>query len=229
MRKPLLFGLLASLALLPVTAAPKDDVVNAARKLAETSYAWKSTAEPAGGFNGGPTEGKTDKAGLIYVSMTMRDNAIEIVKQGAKGAFKGEEGWQSVSEAANAEGPGRFIGMMADGLTAPAAEVQDLAAKATELKMADGVISGDLPEDVAKSVVMPFKFPGGDGPTVSGAKASVKFWVKDGVLAKYEVKTQGKVSFNGNDRDIDRTTTTEIKEVGTTKVELPDDAKKKLM
>src|SRR5206468_4731839 len=53
-------------------------------------------------------------------------------------------------------------------------------------------------------------------------------WVKDGVLAKYEFKVQGTMSFNGNDVDIDRTTTVEIKDVGSTKVELPDEAKKKV-
>ena len=36
------------------------------------------------------------------------------------------------------------------------------------------------------------------------------------------------MSFNGNDVDIDRTTTVAIKDIGTTKVEVPDDAKKKL-
>ena len=38
----------------------------------------------------------------------------------------------------------------------------------------------------------------------------------------------GKFTFNGNDREVDRTTTVEIKEVGTTKVDVPEDAKKKL-
>lgn len=63
---------------------------------------------------------------------------------------------------------------------------------------------------------------------VSGAKSSVKFWIKDGVLAKYELKVKGKVSFNGNDREVDRTTTVEIKDIGTTKVAVPEDAKKKM-
>jgi hypothetical protein len=36
------------------------------------------------------------------------------------------------------------------------------------------------------------------------------------------------MTFNGNDVEIDRTTTTEIKDVGSTKVEIPDEAKKKL-
>jgi hypothetical protein len=37
----------------------------------------------------------------------------------------------------------------------------------------------------------------------------------------------GKVNFNGNERDVERTMTTEIKDVGSTKVEVPEDAKKK--
>jgi len=36
------------------------------------------------------------------------------------------------------------------------------------------------------------------------------------------------MNFNGNDVDIDRTTTVEIKEVGSTKVDVPEEAKKKL-
>jgi hypothetical protein len=86
-----------------------------------------------------------------------------------------------------------------------------------------------LTEAGAKAMLA-FRPPrGGDeGPTVSDAKGSVKFWVKDGQLAKYQYHVQGKVSFNGNDRDIDRTTTVEIKDVGTTKIQVSDDAKKKL-
>ena len=67
-----------------------------------------------------------------------------------------------------------------------------------------------------------------NGPTVSNAKGSVKFWVKDGVLAKFEFNLQGKISFNDNERDINRTTTVEIKDVGSTKIAIPDEAKKKL-
>jgi len=39
---------------------------------------------------------------------------------------------------------------------------------------------------------------------------------------------QGSVSFNGNDFDVDRTTTVEIKDVGSTKVTVPDAAAKKM-
>ena len=53
-------------------------------------------------------------------------------------------------------------------------------------------------------------------------------WRKDGALVKYVVNVKGTVSFGGQDRDIDRTTTTEFKKVGSTKVSVPDEAKKKL-
>ena len=43
-----------------------------------------------------------------------------------------------------------------------------------------------------------------------------------------EFKVTGKVDFNGNEIDVDRTTTVEVKEVGTTKVNVPEAAKKKL-
>ena len=56
----------------------------------------------------------------------------------------------------------------------------------------------------------------------------MKFWVKDGVLSKYEYTVKGTVSFNGNDREVDRTTTIEIKDVGSTKVTVPEEAKKKM-
>ena len=52
--------------------------------------------------------------------------------------------------------------------------------------------------------------------------------MKDGQLAKYEYKVTGTINFGGEDRDVERTTTVEIKEVGTTKIEVPEDAKKKM-
>ena len=49
-----------------------------------------------------------------------------------------------------------------------------------------------------------------------------------GVLVKYQIKVAGHVEFNGNERDVDRTTTVEIKDVDKTKIEIPEEAKKKI-
>ena len=83
--------------------------------------------------------------------------------------------------------------------------------------------------NIAEAIqVQHFRRGGGEGPAISGAKGSAKFWVKDGALTKYEFKVSGKMDFNGNEIDLDRTTTVEIKDVGTTKLDVPEDAKKKL-
>jgi hypothetical protein len=54
------------------------------------------------------------------------------------------------------------------------------------------------------------------------------FWLKDGRIVKYEYNVQGTVNFNGNDVEVNRTSTIEIKDLGTTKVNLPEEANKKL-
>jgi len=112
---------------------------------------------------------------------------------------------------------------------APAAEAEDIMGKAKDLTKSDDVYSGDLTEEGAKSL-MAFggRRGGGQAPAISKAKGSVKFWIKDGVLTKYQLKLQGTVNRNGEDMDIDRTTTVEIKDVGTTKVSVPDEAKSKM-
>ena len=214
-------------------SSPKDDLKAAAKKLGD-NYSWKGSVENAagGGFGAGPSEGKT-AGGTTWLSMTRRDTTTEAVLMGSKGAVKTQDGWQSLTDAAKDDGgggfnPTRFLALRLQNYKTPAAEAADLADKAKELKKDGDVISSDLTADGAKSLLT-FRLPGGgDGPEVSNPKGSVKFWVKDGQITKYQFKVQGTVSFGGNDREVDRTTTVEIKDVGTTKVEVSEDAKKKL-
>lgn len=222
---------------------PKDDLKAAAKKLADSAnYSWKSSSQNAnaggggggggGQFRPGPTEGKTEKDGVTHLSVTRGDNTIVAVIKGAKGAIKTDDGWVSAEEAANSEdrqNPARMVGRLVQNYKTPAVEAAELADKATELKKDGDAIVGNLSEDAAKALMSRGgRGGGGGGPTYTGAKGSVKFWVKDGVLSKYETRVQGSVSFNGNDREVDRTTTVEIKDIGTTKIEVPDEAKKKL-
>jgi hypothetical protein len=239
MKRNLLIGtiLLTGGALL--AADPKDDVTAAAKKLAgKDNYSWKQNTENAGGggFGGGAAEGKTQKDGLIWMSRQGRnDNTIVSLKKGEKGAIKTQDGWQSLEEltagggGGGGGGGGRFMAMGMRNMKAPADQAADLVSKVKELKKDGDAYSGDLTEDGAKSLL---SFGGGrgggNGPEISGAKGSVKFWLKDGLLAKYEMKVKGTVSFGGNDRDVDRTTTVEINDVGSTKIDVPDEAKKKL-
>jgi hypothetical protein len=63
---------------------------------------------------------------------------------------------------------------------------------------------------------------------IANAKVTMKIWIKDGMISKYTSHATGTITFNGEDRDIDRTSTTEFSDVGTTKVDVPDEVKKKL-
>ena len=103
-----------------------------------------------------------------------------------------------------------------------------MAAQAQKLKAGTNGIVGDLTEDGAKALPT-FRGGGnGDGPTVTNPQGSVPFWIADGKLSKYQYHVTGTLNFNGNDRDVDRTATTEVKDLNTTKIEVSDDAKKKL-
>jgi hypothetical protein len=215
-------------------AADKDDVKSAAQKLAADNYSWTSTTEMGGNsqFRPGPSHGKIQKDGLAWIEMTMRDNTIEAFAKAGKGAIKTEDGWKSLDDAAQDNGggpnPARFVVNRLRTFKAPAVDVQDIVGKTKDIAKAGEAYAGDLTEEGAKSLMTMGGRRGGTPPAVSNAKGSVKFWIKDGVLAKYQIKVSGTINRNGEDMDIDRTTTVEIKDIGTTKITVPDEAKNKL-
>ena len=163
------------------------------------------------------------------ITMRFGENETRAVIKGEKFAYTGPDGdWQSSADAEASEGPGRFMGGIFRNFKAPAAQVPEIVAAIKELKKDGDAYSGELTEEGAKSLMRFRGRAGGDGPEIKNSKGSAKFWVKDGLIAKYQFKVSGQMSFQGNDVDVDRTTTTEVKEVGTTKLEIPEAAKKKM-
>lgn len=236
MKKNILFGVLlfAAGSLLAADSGPKDDATAAAKKLADTSYSWKMTLDlgPNSQFQPGPTEGKTEKDGYTSLSSTFQDNTSLGLAKEKKVVVKTDEGWKTAEEIGDGGGgfdPNVFMARRMQNLKAPAAEIQDIISKTGELKKDGDVISGDLTKEGAESMLtFGFGRRGGNRPPPKDAKGSVKIWIKDGQISKYETKVSGKVDRNGDEQEIERTTTTEIKDVGKTKIEVPDDAKKKL-
>jgi hypothetical protein len=226
MKRNILFGAMAVLAssLGAADSTPKDDITNAARKLGEKpNYSWRITVvvPDDAQFKPGPTEGKTEKNGFTHITTSFGDNTINAVLKGDKAAVTNQDGeWQSVADLENSEGRGRFLARIVRNFRAPAVQAAELAAAAKNLKKDGDVYSSELTDEGAKAQ---FRIA-----PASNAKGSVKFWLKDGALTKYEFKLKGTVDFNGNDVDVDRTTTVEIKDVGTTKVNVPEAATKKL-
>jgi len=228
--------LLNTVALLAVSVAAaepnlKEQLKTATEKLSQQpNYSWKTTVvvPENSRFRPGPVEGKTEKDGLTIVTMTFGENRVQAVLQGEKAAVTNPDGgWQSISELDAAEGPRRFVGMIVRNIKTPSAQAAELASFAKDLKKEGEAYSSDLAVDGVKTLLS-FGRRGGNGPEVSNPKGSVKFWLKDGLISKYEFKVKGTVNFNGNDVEVDRDTTVEIKDIGTTKVEAPEEAKKKL-
>jgi len=231
MKTIIVIGLLTSMSLSLLAADPKEEVTAAAKSLGKKdNYSWKTTLD-FGNFNSS-TEGKANQEGWACLSMTAGDNTREAFLKDGKAAVKiPDEGWQSLSELENASGNGRGRQMMVRRLKnfkTPAEEAANLVSKTKELKKEDNVYSGELTENGAKELLTLGRRRGTDAPEPRNAKGSVKFWIKDGTLSKYELKQSGTVKIGDNERDIDGTTTTEIKEVGSTKIDVPEAAKKKL-
>jgi hypothetical protein len=246
MKKSMLISSMALLAgsLLAADSSPKDNVIAAGKKLADGgNYSWKTTQDfgPNSQFTPGPTEGKMDKDGLTWLSSSFQDNTMEGFSKGTNHiVVKTDEGWKTSAELGGGGGggggggfnPGAIIARQLQNLKAPAADVQELAGKVKELKKDGDVYSGELTEAGAQSLLM-FGFGGRRGggqapPPPKDAKGSVKIWIKDGAVTKYETKVTGKREFQGEEREVERNTTVEIKDVGTTKINAPDEAKKKL-
>jgi hypothetical protein len=204
-------------------------------------------------LGGGTLTGKTDKDGLTWFSQSGNNNTIEAAKKGDKSAVKTQDGWKSSEELQGQGGGGQGGGrggaggaMMGRMLTAsplPASQLEGIVAKAKEVKAeADGLYVVTMTEEGAKEFANLGRGGfggrqgglggggqgGGNRPEPRDAKASAKVWVKDGVPTKYELTTSSKMMMRDEEREIGRTTTIEFKDVGATKVELPDEAKGKL-
>jgi hypothetical protein len=231
-------AILASTATLAL-ADPKDDIQAAIQKITDAgNYSWTTTIDAQGGFGSGTQEGKVQKDGLTSLTMSFGDNSMQFLIKGDQVAIKNDDGWHTPAELANADNggggfnPGRMAGMMARTFKAPAATAQDLLDKLQNLQVADGVYSADLTEDAAKQMLTFRRRANANAdapaPEISNAKATIKLWLTGGALTKSEIHVTGTVSFNGNDRDIDRTTTVEFKDVGNTTVDVPADAQAKL-
>ncbi|HVU33620.1 MAG TPA: hypothetical protein VHE61_09315 [Opitutaceae bacterium] len=209
-------------------ATPLDDIKAAAKKLADApTYGWTATTENAGGggFGAGTATGVTEKDGYTVLTREFNGNTFQSARKGDKVVLQNRDGdWvtrEDMMQQFGATGASPRSGFF--GVPTPAEQVVDLATGAKDLKVADGAITGDLAE---KSAAELLRF-GRNAP--KSATASVKIWLKDGALAKYELHLKGTITGrDGEDREVDRTTTTEVKDVGSAKVQVPEEAKKLL-
>jgi hypothetical protein len=251
MLKRALLGVVSVLAFstAPLHADGTDDIKAALQALDNSaSYSWTTTVQ--GGFGRGPQDGKTQKDGYTSISMQMRDNTFEIILKGDKAAIKTDSGWKSATELMQATGddaggpppPERFAAMFAQNFRTPVQQAEDNLDALQNIQKTDDGYTADLSTEAAKKMLS-FRprrqaaattSPDPNAPPppqidITDPKGSIKVTIKDGNLTEIQFHLTGSVSFNGGDpRDVDRTTTTDFKDIGATTIDVPDDAKAKL-
>jgi hypothetical protein len=231
MKNPTTF-LIALLAAGPLFAADTNTTSQVGDALAKLksapNYSWTATIKiPNSPFNPGPVQGRTQKGGYAMVTQQFNDNTLEAVFKGDKAAVKSEGEWQSLDEA---EGMAAMMGGFLTSTGTAADEAAKLLKNVQDLKAGDsGELDGDFTPQGATELLT-FHPRGGDATQPKNAQGSVKFWLKDGALIKFESHLQGKMTFDPDqgEQDFEVTRTVEIKDVGTTKLEVPEEALKKL-
>lgn len=213
-------------------ADARETVTRAAKQLGDKSgYSWTTSTRDADGRGGplGPIDGKSEKNGLTWLSFIVGGLPVEVYMQGQKGTAKAFEGWQTFDEVARTGASPAAVIRYLRAYQTPMAEAVALAGKVKELKPADDALAGELPEDAVKEMLLlGARRRDGQEPQAADAKGTIKYWLKDGALAKYEINVQGKVTSGDRESVVNRTVKVEIKDVGATKLEVPAEAKQKM-
>jgi len=239
MNKALIVGLIGVLArtLSAAEFSPQDKIIDASKRLGDKpNYSWTTTIKEGDGRPGwiGLIAGKADKSGLTYLSFEIFGTPFEVYMNGQKAvvSYTPWEGWGTFDEAERTSHVAAAVGRYLRSYKAPVVESAALSGKVKDVKEAEGAFSGELKEDAAKEFLesgVRLRREGREPPKIANPRGSVKFWIQDGALTKYEINIQGKVSAGDRETDVNRTTTIEIKDIGTTKLELPDKAKQKML
>jgi hypothetical protein len=129
---------------------------------------------------------------------------------------------------ASAEAPRRYSNLQA-GLSLPHEELGLIVSSHAEMTVADGIVSGTLTDLGARLLLVR---EGQREITPVRAAGSFKLWVHHGQVAKYLIRLEGliRVQTAGSSREIlvNQTSETVLKDVGTTQVAIPPEARRKL-
>lgn len=198
---------------------------------AEPNYSWSSTTKsdpPTSIIRLGPTAGKTELNGYTYFGFTLDGNLVEVALHGSKSAIKTESAWESSQELT---GDRQWMARRLQAFKPPVAEAEELLRMTKTLRnQKGGILSGDLSPEGVRELLLSRSRNEIAVRVPAGAKGSVKFWVKGGRLVKFEYNLQGKIVLLDHQQEfkVNRTTVVEISHIGSTRIQLPDEAKKKL-
>jgi hypothetical protein len=233
---PFIALLAGSAAALVRAGEAEDRLKSAVTKLVDSpSYSWVSSTDVSGApMRLSPTTGKTEKGGFTLLLTEAFGSEIQVVRKGTNAVVKTDEGWMNPGELPQPNfgggGPPNMAAMLGRRLLsakAPGEEADSLFRRLKPLKSeADGV-SGEFTEEGAREFVKESRRGRGFAEPKS-AKGSIRFWIKEGVVTKSELSLETEVETPQGSMALTSKTTTEIRDVGSTRVVVPDEAKKKL-
>jgi len=211
---------------------PSAELKNALQQLAsQANYSWTSTpkAEPKSSLTRqGPTQGQTELNGFSYFRFNLEGNTVEVALKGEKSAIKTESAWEAENELT---GDRAWIARRLQGFKLPHTEAEELIKICRTLRAErGGAFAGELTAEGVKNLLLSRSRVEFLARVSPGAKGTAKFWVKNGRLLKYEINLQGRILLTDHQQEfaINRTTTVEITQIGSTQVQVPEAAKKKL-
>jgi len=211
-----------------LAADPVDEVNDAAKKLADTgNYSWRSVTNDASNSLTVVVDGQTQEDGSTLIKLTGGGSYAQIALRGRNSVLNVGGGWQTADEAADQPQAARFM----SSVMSPALVASQIASRLDDLKPQGNVFTAQLSGGEVSNLLRPLYSLDAirtRGMNNAGAKASIKFWIKDGLLEKFQVHITGTSSRGGADTAVDRTVTVDFRDVGKTKVSLPEQAKKKL-
>ena len=215
MRQILLAAMVSLATVASAQADPKSDVATAIMNLASSSnYSWSRSIPRAGEIE----QGKTRRDGLVYLRQGSNRFTYEEYFQGNKFVENFGHGWKGLT------GPiAQFRLAQLKEYNTPAAQAQELADQTTSFQKTNEGYTGTLSEQIATHYL---NLDRGKGIQVSGASGSVTFAITNGVLSRLDYHVLAIAGAHGVVRNVDRIMKIQIKDVGTTQIELPADVQK---
>jgi hypothetical protein len=208
-------------------AEPAQEVADAAAKLSEAeNYSWRSVTNDSSGSTL-IQNGKTEKNGYTSFNLNSGDAFVQFVIKNGVGVVNIGQGWQTADELADQRKAARFLAFTARSFKSPAVVASQIAARLKDLKPEEDAYVAEVTGNDAVNLLSAIS-PLRGGRDMNNAKAIVRFWIRDGILTKYQVHGTGTINRKGEDTDFDGTTTVDFSDVGTTQMDVPEEAKRKL-
>ena len=224
-----LLGAVLCLAGAALGADAPQEVTDAVAKVADSgSYSWHAVTTNSVDSSRTAEDGQAEKSGWTSLKMNVADAYVRIIMKDRAGVINVGSGWKSADDLADQRSASRFVQQTVRNFRPPLVIAQQLLSQAGDIKQDADAWTSQLTGDDANALLRALPaFRGTRG--TSGAKATIKFYLHDGVLNRLEVRATGSSSGRGGiDTPFDRSYTVEFSNVGSTSVEVPDEVKKKL-